>query len=73
MSQDPLPDYDIDERLAWLLRKAGEEWGPLGVAKAAAALAHQALDDSLAPGPRRLPLPEGPDYGQAWLHVEDGR
>jgi len=30
---------EIDERLLWLLRRAGDEWGPAGVAKAAARLA----------------------------------
>lgn len=29
----------IDERLLWVLLKAGEEWGPLSVAMAAAHLA----------------------------------
>ena len=29
---------EVDGRLLWLLRKAGEEWGPLGVALAAARL-----------------------------------
>jgi hypothetical protein len=30
--------YEIDGRLLWLLRKAGDEWGPLGVALTAADL-----------------------------------
>jgi hypothetical protein len=29
---------EIDGRLLWLLRKAGDEWGPLGVALTAADL-----------------------------------
>lgn len=32
-------EYDIDPTLNWLLMRAGDEWGPLGVAKAAAFLA----------------------------------
>lgn len=32
------PIEEMDERLLWLLRKAGEEWGPRGVALAAARL-----------------------------------
>lgn len=31
---------EIDPRLVWLLRAAGNEWGPLGVARAAAQLVH---------------------------------
>src|SRR5690625_4894707 len=30
---------EVYERLLWLLRRAGDEWGPLGVAKVAASLA----------------------------------
>lgn len=29
---------DIDERLLWMLRRCGDEWGPMGVAQAAASL-----------------------------------
>ena len=34
-----VPIEDVDQRLLWLLRAAGDEWGPRGVAKAAAQLA----------------------------------
>jgi hypothetical protein len=39
---------DVNERLLWILRRAGDEWGPAGVARAAALLATPAL------GPRPL-------------------
>lgn len=32
-------EYDVAPTLWWLLSKAGDEWGPLGVAKAAAFMA----------------------------------
>lgn len=32
-------EYDVAPTLWWLLQKAGDEWGPLGVAKAAAFMA----------------------------------
>ena len=35
---------DIDERLLWLLRRAGDEWGPLGVALAAQRLVDAAAE-----------------------------
>ena len=37
---EPGPDLtDIDPTLLWLLRRAGDEWGPAGVARAATKLA----------------------------------
>jgi hypothetical protein len=36
-----LPDREIDPTLLWLLRRAGDEWGPLGVLRAAAAVQAQ--------------------------------
>lgn len=36
---EPLELTDVDDRLAWLLRKAADEWGPTGVAQTAAKLA----------------------------------
>lgn len=42
-------EYDIDPTLNWLLMRAGDEWGPLGVAKAAAFLAGHHVKPGFAP------------------------
>lgn len=39
---------EIDLTLQWLLRRAGDEWGPLGVARAAARLARHHVEPGLA-------------------------
>jgi len=47
------PIKDVDPTLLWLLRRAGDEWGPLGVAKVAARMAghhvEQGLENDRAP------------------------
>lgn len=43
MTQTTVPLPDTDPTLLWLLRRAGDEWGPRGVAETAAALASPPL------------------------------
>lgn len=61
---DPLTPEDIDPPLLWLLRRAGAEWGTLGVALAAARLSDPAaVVAALALRPENLRGVQG--------HIED--
>lgn len=51
--------HDADERLVELLRTAGDEWGPLGVALVAAQLTDPAAVVARLAGPQGEPRPEG--------------
>jgi hypothetical protein len=62
IGQITVPEREIDARLLWLLRRAGEEWGPLGVALAAARLTDPAaVVSGLTVAPTGLPEPEPAD------------
>lgn len=67
--------------LSWLLRRAGEEWGPLGVAKVAAQLAgHEVVPVPVLPATCRGPEPwvdpwteqraDGRETDRSWLSFE---